>query len=264
MDAGQIRTAVLEIVKSIAPECDADRIKSDQPLRQQVDLDSMDWLNVVLGLHARLHVDIPESDYGRLTTLDAIVACVASKLAEDAVPRGPSQGHPSELPHSHRLFDGSQVTVRPIRAEDRVMEAEFTRHLSGESRYKRFMTSVAELPESKLKYLTDVDYVHHVALVATVVREGKEVEVGVARYVVDPGGTGCEFAIVVDDAWQGSGIAGILMADLMNAARARGLTDMEGIVLGTNHRMLKFARQLGFALHREVDDWQVVHVTRKL
>jgi acyl carrier protein len=87
MDSTEIRAAVLETLKSIAPEMDAGGLKPDQPLRRQVDLDSMDWLNVIAGLHEKLQVDIPESDYGRLGTLDAIVTCVASNLdARDARP----------------------------------------------------------------------------------------------------------------------------------------------------------------------------------
>jgi acyl carrier protein len=49
-------------------------------LREQVDLDSMDWLNVIVGFHERFGVDIPEADYDKLTTLDAIVAYLAGRL----------------------------------------------------------------------------------------------------------------------------------------------------------------------------------------
>jgi acetyltransferase len=109
-----------------------------------------------------------------------------------------------------------------------------------------------------------VDYDHHMALVAMENRDGKEVEVGVSRYVIAPGTTCCEFAIAVDDAWQGSGLAGALMGDLIEIARARGVTAMEGFVLAVNHKMLKFARQLGFTQHRDLDDRDTVHVVRML
>ncbi len=265
MDLTEIRTAVLETLKSIAPELDVGCLKPDQPLRHQVDLDSMDWLNVLAGLHEKLHVDIAESDYGRLTTLDAIVACVASNLPA----RDTGAGHsvPSDLlkfARTHQLLDGREVRVRPIHAEDAQMEADFVRHLSRDSRYERFMVSMNELPPAKLKYLTQVDYEHHMALVATEIRDGKEVEVGVARYVIAPASTSCEFAIAVDDAWHGSGLAGTLMADLTDIARDRGVTEMEGFVLAANHKMLKFARQLGFVQHRDADDRETVHVVRKL
>jgi len=88
--------------------------------------------------------------------------------------------------------------------------------------------------------------------------------VGVVRYIVDPAGTGCEFAIAVDDAWHGSGLAGILMHDLIDIARARGLATMEGIVLATNAAMLRFTRQLGFRQQRDPEDPDTVHVVRRL
>ena len=54
------------------------------------------------------------------------------------------------------------------------------------------------------------------------------------------------------------------MATLIDTARARGLKVMEGIVLGSNHKMLKFARQLGFSLHRDIEEPDTVHVARPL
>ena len=80
MDIAEIRSTVLASLKAIAPEVDAAALRNDQLLRAQVDLDSMDWLNVILGLHEKLKVDIPEADYGRLNTLDALVAYLAEKL----------------------------------------------------------------------------------------------------------------------------------------------------------------------------------------
>jgi len=172
--------------------------------------------------------------------------------------------YPAELERTRTLFDGRRVHVRPIRARDAAMTQDFVRHLSPDSRYARFMVTLRELPPGKLRYLTDVDYEHHLALVATVDQDGRELEVGAARYVVDPDGKTCEFAITVDDAWQGSGVAGVLMFALMDAARARGLQVMEGLVLSTNHKMLKFAHQLGFSQHRNPDDPDTVRVERAL
>lgn len=75
----EIRTIVLAALKGIAPEIEASELLPDRPLRDQVDLDSMDWLNFLVGLHQRLAVDIPEADYRKLTTLDALVAYLAQK-----------------------------------------------------------------------------------------------------------------------------------------------------------------------------------------
>lgn len=79
MNPLEIRTGVIAAIQAIAPEVEADELVSGQSLRTQVDLDSMDWLNVLVSLHQRFGVDIPESDYARLDTLDAIVAYLAKK-----------------------------------------------------------------------------------------------------------------------------------------------------------------------------------------
>ena len=78
----QIRTEVLAIVKRLAPEVDPTRIIPNKPLRTQIDLDSMDWLNVLATIHEKLGVNIPETDYGKVVTLDGIVAYLAERLPE--------------------------------------------------------------------------------------------------------------------------------------------------------------------------------------
>ena len=265
MDIEQTRREVLAAVASIAPESDVSLIRPEQPLRDQIELDSLDWLNLVAAVRDRLQRDIPPSDYDQLTTLDAIVAYIAARRSQAPAPAPRAvAGSAAELPHARHLIGGTPVTVRSIHDDDAPLEADFVQRLSVESRYKRFMVTLRELPPNKLKYLTEVDDVHHVALVATVDRDGHEGLVGVARYVVDPTGASCEFAIAVDDAWQGSGLAGILMHTLMDTARERGLTRMEGLVLRTNRTMLKFTRQLGFSLEHDPDDRDTLRAVRAL
>ncbi|MGE5170183.1 MAG: acyl carrier protein [Rudaea sp.] len=78
-DDTALRATVLETLRRIAPEVAAQSLKQDVPLRDQVDLDSMDWLNFLIALHRKLGVDIPESDYERLVTLDDLVSYLRSK-----------------------------------------------------------------------------------------------------------------------------------------------------------------------------------------
>jgi len=80
MNESEIRTGVIAAIRRIAPEVEEGALRADRPLREQVDLDSMDWLNVIVGLHERFGVDIPEADYARLATLNAIVAYLAAKM----------------------------------------------------------------------------------------------------------------------------------------------------------------------------------------
>lgn len=77
-----IRTQVLAIVKRLAPEIEPARIIPDKPLRTQIDLDSMDWLNVLASIHEHMGVNIPERDYSKVVTLDGIVAYLAERLPE--------------------------------------------------------------------------------------------------------------------------------------------------------------------------------------
>lgn len=79
MNDDEIRAGVLETLRSVAPEVADAPPRPDVPLRREVDLDSMDWLNVIVGLHERFGIDIPESDYAALTTLDAVVAYIAAR-----------------------------------------------------------------------------------------------------------------------------------------------------------------------------------------
>jgi acyl carrier protein len=77
----EIRALVLRSLRGVAPEADPARVAPDVDLREQLEIDSMDFLNFVIGLHQATGVDIPESDYPKLQTLDACVSYLASKLA---------------------------------------------------------------------------------------------------------------------------------------------------------------------------------------
>jgi acyl carrier protein len=74
MNSQEIHTRVLRVLGQIAPEADLSAIKPDIKLRDQLDIDSMDFLNFLIGVDKELSIAIPERDYGQLTTLDACVA----------------------------------------------------------------------------------------------------------------------------------------------------------------------------------------------
>jgi acyl carrier protein len=80
MDRASLKTTALDVLHSIAPEVETDAIEPARPLRQQVDLDSMDWLNFLIGLHQRLGVNIPEADYAQLVTLDNVLDYLQARL----------------------------------------------------------------------------------------------------------------------------------------------------------------------------------------
>ena len=162
------------------------------------------------------------------------------------------QPYPSHLVHRVTLKDGTAVTIRPIRPEDAGIEQEFVRNLSDESRYFRFMDSVRELSPRMLSHFTQVDYDLHMALIAVGEENGREIEVGVTRYIKDKDRQRCEFAIAIADGWQRRGLGSQLMRALMAAARAAGIRVMHGDVLASNHHMLHFTAGLGF--HARFDE----------
>ena len=79
MNAKELRPLVFAELKKIAPELEEGDVAPDKLLRDQVDLDSMDWLNFLIAVHQRFRVEIAESDYATLDTLDRICEFVAAK-----------------------------------------------------------------------------------------------------------------------------------------------------------------------------------------
>jgi acyl carrier protein len=75
-----IRTSVLRILSEIAPEADLTQLKPQTSFREQLDIDSMDLLNFVVALDKELHVEIPEADYGQLSTLEACFEYLAARV----------------------------------------------------------------------------------------------------------------------------------------------------------------------------------------
>ena len=80
MKEEELRATVIATLKTIAPEVEECDLHTDKPLRNQVDLDSMDWLNFLIGLHEKLKGDIPEADYAKLVTLGDVLAYLQAKL----------------------------------------------------------------------------------------------------------------------------------------------------------------------------------------
>lgn len=80
MTREEIRAAIVGALQRVAPELNAAELQDDQRLRDQIDLDSMDMLNVMIGLSERLGIDVPEGDYSRMATLDEAVRYVEQRL----------------------------------------------------------------------------------------------------------------------------------------------------------------------------------------
>jgi RimJ/RimL family protein N-acetyltransferase len=155
-----------------------------------------------------------------------------------------------------RLRDGSEVTVRPIRPEDRDAIAKAFQRLSEQSRYQRFMTAVDELSPSQLDYLADVDHRDHEALVAF---DESGDGVGVARFVRLEDRTSAEAAVTVIDEWQGRGLGSALCNLLAERARDEGINRFNALLLANNDQMHDVLASLGPAkvLSREAGTVEV-------
>lgn len=140
-----------------------------------------------------------------------------------------------------------RIPLRPVRASDAAAMQAYVTSMSAESRRLRFHGCLNGCTEALLQRLTDVDAERGIALVAVTRRDGVEVIVGEARYVLDETGRDAEFAISVTDGWQGRGVADRLMKALLRAARAAGVGALHGDVLDGNARMAAFMRRHGFA-----------------
>lgn len=179
-------------------------------------------------------------------------------LHRGALPRG-AYGHmaihpyPAKFVRTWELPDGRTVALRPIRPEDAEIEQEFVKGLSAESRYFRFMDTLRELTPKMLVRFTQIDYEREMAFIATIEEADREVEIGVARYITNPDGETCEYALVVTDAWHRRGLGRRLMELLIEVACARGLKAMVGHVLSNNQAMLELCTELGFVIGESPD-----------
>src|ERR1700739_486494 len=120
---------------------------------------------------------------------------------------------------AHPGVADESVTISPIHPADSVMEGEFIRNLSVETKHYRFLGGVKELSPAELKRLCDVDGRHSMEFVATVQKDGHETEIGVSRYAECPDEGVGEMAVTIADAWQHKGLGELLVKRLVTYAK---------------------------------------------
>jgi RimJ/RimL family protein N-acetyltransferase len=153
-----------------------------------------------------------------------------------------------------RLRDGTPALIWPLLETDRDLLREGFTELSPASRQQRFLTPLPELSDTMLRVLVDdVDGVDHLALLLTVLPEDTPARpVGVARlvrYRGDP--STADVAVTVTDAWQGRGVAGALLAELLRR-RSEGIVRLRTTVAEDNRASLAMLARLGtMTAHRD-------------
>ena len=248
---------------------------------------NMDALEQILLRVSEMVCALPqlrEMDINPIIVDEFGAVAVDARIVIDHAPqalggRANSYNHLSILPYPARyeqvwpLRGGGEYTVRPIHPDDASMLQEMMQHLSPESRYFRFVSSIVELPPAMLARFTLIDYDREMALVA-VFRDrrnspsgdAQETEriVGVSRYITNPDQSSCEFALVVADDFSGKGLGSRLMLSIMDVAREKGLAEIEGLVLANNPSMLKLMKSLGYSVKPFAEDPDFKLVTHTL
>lgn len=145
------------------------------------------------------------------------------------------------------LRDQRPVTIRAVRPDDKALVIETFREASSESVYRRLFELKKELTDQDLRLITEVDFVDVVQLVAVLEKDGRDHVVGGGRYMRSVGQK-AEVAMLVDDEFQGLGIAPRILGHLVTIARASGITHFEAEVLPSNAAMLKVFARAGLAV----------------
>lgn len=235
---------------------------------------NMDALVQVLRRLSEMVCELPEilaldinpliADENGVMVLDARIVVAHRSHSIDPYAHMAIHPYPTHLVSRLQLADGTNIKIRPIRPEDASIEQSFVRELSPRSKYFRFMQGLNELTQQMLVRFTQLDYHRELALIAVLEQPNEETELGVARYVMNPDGESCEFALVVADGWQHRGIGSNLMDALTEAARQRGIKTMEGEILANNHPMLELAENLGFSVDTLASDPGIKAVNKRL
>jgi len=171
-----------------------------------------------------------------------------------------------DLAWPETLRNGLAVTFRSLRPDDRERIAKAIRELGPESIYMRLFSHRAELTEAALDRITGVDPERDVALLVTIGAGDNETVIGSGRYMASAAtesGRTAEVAFIVEEDYQGLGIAARLLRHLAGIACAEGIVEFEADVLGKNKSMLAVFARSGLPMGKRRDG-DVVHVTLSL
>jgi acetyltransferase len=217
-------------------------------------------LEETLVKFSNLIIDFPEIKEVVISPLaantNAVVALDARiTLDEEAIQKGIQEyahliipPYPTRYVQPWKCRDGRSVLLRPIRPEDELLERQLIAGLSEEAMRFRFFYIIKELTHDMLTRFCNIDYDREMAIIAEYTSDGKRRNVGVGRLIIDPIGETGEFAILVAEDFQSNGLGLKLLDTLIGIGEEKGLSNIYGMVLNANTKMMGLAKRLGFTM----------------
>jgi acetyltransferase len=164
--------------------------------------------------------------------------------------------YPAELTSTYEAR-GETYTLRPIRPEDADAHARLFARFTPEDMRFRFFSSIRNMPAEQVVRMTDIDYGREMAIVAINDTTGETA--GAARLVRnDTDGMTAEFAVAVEPAAKGKGLASALMRAIIDWGKSQNVAEISGQILADNAPMLAFIRRLGFTIHHIAGESDIV------
>lgn len=246
--------------------------------RPAADRDAIARALIDLGGLAADFQEIVEVDINPLLADDKGVVALDARIKIQKAPapdRRPQwrlaiRPYPKHLEQTHRLPDGTEIHLRPIRPEDEIaLKAAFAK-LTPEDVHMRFFQYMKALSHETAARLTQIDYNREMALIAGPAAKGGgggggDGDIwGVVRIAADPDNANAEYAVAVRSDLRGRGIGYLLMQRIIAYAEDRGIGMLWGDVMAENARMLEMTKDLGFTVRRHSGDAHLVRVTKTL
>ncbi|MBN1533444.1 MAG: GNAT family N-acetyltransferase [Spirochaetes bacterium] len=162
--------------------------------------------------------------------------------------------YPVSLETVKSLRDGVEVKFRPIKPSDEDMMRRLFYTFSDESKYLRYFAKVRIMPHERMQEYVNIDYENTLSIVGLVQHHGADRIVAEARYSLDERSGMHEMAYLVDEEFQGKGIASFMASYLLQIAADRGIPQVSASVLPQNEKMLRIFAKCGFPLTQKLVD----------
>ena len=237
--------------------------------RPAANLDEIAETLVKLSQLAAELAEIVEAEIDPLLADSQGVLAVAARIRvapseEPADARLAIRAYPTELERTVRARDGQMLTLRPIRPEDEPALQEFVRRQSPEDRRLRFFSHVKQLDHRMAARLTQIDYDREMAFILLDPVATTPEILGVMRISADADGSRAEYAGAIRSDLKGRGFGRLLLEEIIDYCRRRGIGEVWGEVLAENEPMLRLVRRLGFSVKTDPQDRSVLFVSKRL